>query len=121
MAPAPATSESTLSVDGKAEDGDRNAITDKEHLQLSTEEALFLAFAIGSLRVVDPVTQADFTTEQLFVLFREYSTFPPQKVLAPDDPFLLHYVVYHHFRSLGWAVRHGLKFGVDWLLYLRYV
>jgi tRNA-splicing endonuclease subunit Sen2 len=27
--------------------------------------------------------------------------------------------VYHHFRSLGWVPRAGIKFGVDWLLYTR--
>lgn len=37
----------------------------------------------------------------------------------PDNPFLLQYVAYHHFRSLGWVVRSGIKFCVDWLLYKR--
>jgi tRNA-splicing endonuclease subunit Sen2 len=37
----------------------------------------------------------------------------------PDDPFMLSYVVYHHYRSLGWVVRSGVKFGVDYLLYNR--
>jgi tRNA-splicing endonuclease subunit Sen2 len=32
---------------------------------------------------------------------------------------MLSYVVYHHFRSLGWVVRSGIKFGVDFLLYNR--
>jgi len=36
-----------------------------------------------------------------------------------DDPFLLSYVVYHHFRSLGWVIRPGVKFAVDYLLYNR--
>lgn len=39
--------------------------------------------------------------------------------IAPDNPFLLKYVVYHHFRSLGWVVRPGIKFAVDYLLYIR--
>ncbi|KAL2152201.1 hypothetical protein VTH82DRAFT_5385 [Thermothelomyces myriococcoides] len=39
--------------------------------------------------------------------------------LRPDDPFLVNYAVYHHFRSLGWVPRHGIKFGVDWILYQR--
>ncbi|KAK4895748.1 tRNA splicing endonuclease subunit sen2 [Elasticomyces elasticus] len=38
---------------------------------------------------------------------------------APDSTFLLNYVVYHHFRSLGWVVRPGLKFGADYMLYNR--
>ncbi|KAH7396254.1 hypothetical protein BKA66DRAFT_522600 [Pyrenochaeta sp. MPI-SDFR-AT-0127] len=39
--------------------------------------------------------------------------------IAPDNPFMLKYAVYHHFRSLGWVVRPGIKFAVDYLLYLR--
>lgn len=39
--------------------------------------------------------------------------------IAPDNPFLLKYAVFHHFRSLGWVVRPGIKFAVDYLLYLR--
>ena len=39
--------------------------------------------------------------------------------MAPDDQFLLNYVAYHHFRSLGWVVRPGIKFSVDYLLYNR--
>ncbi|KAI8933255.1 hypothetical protein NX059_009886 [Plenodomus lindquistii] len=39
--------------------------------------------------------------------------------IAPDNPFMLKYVVYHHFRSLGWVVRPGIKFAVDYLLYIR--
>ncbi|KAK3648224.1 tRNA splicing endonuclease subunit sen2 [Elasticomyces elasticus] len=43
----------------------------------------------------------------------------PQPLPAPDSTFLLNYVVYHHFRSLGWVVRPGLKFGADYMLYNR--
>lgn len=39
--------------------------------------------------------------------------------IAPDNPFILKYVVFHHFRSLGWVVRPGIKFAVDYLLYIR--
>ncbi|KAL2020582.1 hypothetical protein VTK56DRAFT_8170 [Thermocarpiscus australiensis] len=100
-------------------------IENKEHFQLSPEEAFFLAFALGALSVVDPVTASPIPTEHLLDLFRSYSYFPPRAVgspsagLGPDDPFLVHYAVYHHFRSLGWVPRHGIKFGVDWLLYQR--
>ena len=41
------------------------------------------------------------------------------KWVRPDNPFLLSYVVYHHFRSLGWVVKSGTKFCVDFLLYKR--
>jgi tRNA-splicing endonuclease subunit Sen2 len=39
--------------------------------------------------------------------------------LRPDNPFLVNYVVYHHYRSLGWVVKGGIKFCVDYLLYKR--
>ena len=36
-----------------------------------------------------------------------------------DNPFLVNYAVYHHFRSLGWVVKSGIKFCADLLLYKR--
>jgi len=39
--------------------------------------------------------------------------------LQLDNPFLINYVVYHHYRSLGWVVKGGIKFCVDYLLYKR--
>ena len=98
------------------------AIVDKEHLQLTPEEAFFLTFALGALRVVDRDTKTPISTPDVFLLFRQHSYFPPRistPSLLPDDPFLVHYVVYHHFRSMGWVPRPGVKFGVDWLLYQR--
>jgi len=106
--------------DSAAEEGE---IVNKEHLQLTPEEAFFLAFGFGVLAVKDPSTDAVLSPTELFDRFRRYSYFPPRigpsAPLSPDDPFLQHYAVYHHFRSLGWVPRPGQKFGVDWLLYLR--
>ncbi|VUC34052.1 unnamed protein product [Clonostachys rosea] len=97
-------------------------LINKEHLQLMPEEALWLNFALGVLVVKDPRSGNPLSTRELLNLFRQHSVFPP--LTGPDDPsplpdddFLLHYVVYHHFRSLGWVPRAGIKFGVDWLLY----
>jgi tRNA-splicing endonuclease subunit Sen2 len=42
-----------------------------------------------------------------------------EPVLRFDNPFLLHYVLFHHYRSLGWVVKGGIKFCVDYLLYKR--
>ncbi|ODA82484.1 hypothetical protein RJ55_00991 [Drechmeria coniospora] len=100
------------------------AIVNKEHLQLTTEEAFFLAFGLGALRVTDPLSGAVLPARDMLRLFRQHSYFPPRVEAddpepGPDDTFLLHYVVYHHFRSLGWVPRAGIKFGVDWLLYTR--
>ncbi|KAK0636061.1 hypothetical protein B0T17DRAFT_486128 [Bombardia bombarda] len=96
-------------------------LKDKEHFQLAPEEAFFLSFGLGALTVVDPVTRAPIPTDQLLTLFRAHSYFPPRavEILRPDDPFLVQYAAYHHFRSLGWVPRHGIKFGVDFILYQR--
>ncbi|KAL8744726.1 MAG: hypothetical protein Q9190_003063 [Brigantiaea leucoxantha] len=95
-------------------------IANQEHLQLSPEEAFFLSYALGVLQICSP-TSSLIPTTQLLSLFRSHSYFPPipAQELQPDDPFLLSYVTYHHFRSLGWVVRPGIKFGVDFLLYNR--
>lgn len=94
-------------------------IENKEHLQLSAEEAFFLSYGIGALSILDPGTKLPIPREKLLGLFRSHSYFPPRQELQPNDPFLVHYAVYHHFRSLGWVPRHGIKFGVDWMLYTR--
>ncbi|KAK8030369.1 hypothetical protein PG990_000103 [Apiospora arundinis] len=93
---------------------------DKEHLQLTREETFFLAFGLGVLKVRDEKSGELLSIQDLFNTCRSHSYFPPRKVdLQPDDPFLVQYAVYHHFRSLGWVVRPGVKFGCDWLLYNR--
>ncbi|KAI1770036.1 hypothetical protein F4818DRAFT_277482 [Hypoxylon cercidicola] len=95
-------------------------IVDRELLQLCLEETFYLVFALGALAVLDPVTGKPFAPSDLFTLCRQVSYVPPRKTdLQPDDPFLINYAVYHHFRSLGWVTRPGIKFGVDWMLYNR--
>ncbi|TEY86583.1 hypothetical protein BOTCAL_0006g00060 [Botryotinia calthae] len=96
-------------------------IEDQEHFQLTMEEAFFLSYGLGALTVLDPVTKQALSNQDLFSLFRKSSYFPPTSnpSLSTDDPFLVNYVVYHHFRSLGWVVRGGTKFSVDYLLYNR--
>jgi tRNA-splicing endonuclease subunit Sen2 len=44
---------------------------------------------------------------------------PKPPPMYPDDPFLVSYIAYHHYRSLGWVVKPGIKFCCDWLLYRR--
>ncbi|KAL1981893.1 hypothetical protein VTN96DRAFT_2022 [Rasamsonia emersonii] len=97
-------------------------LINQEHLQLSNEEAFFLVYGLGVLRVVDDTGKPILSAASLLKLFCQHSFFPPRDSTAnivPDDPFMLSYVVYHHFRSLGWVVRSGVKFGVDYLLYNR--
>lgn len=98
-----------------------NNIENQEHLQLMSEEAFFLTYSLGILEIRDETTSNLIDTVSLFSLFRQNSYFPPRHSceLQPDDPFILSYAVYHHFRSLGWVVRAGIKFGVDFLLYNR--
>ena len=94
---------------------------DREHLQLTMEEAFFLSYGLGVLTVSDPKSKTAISTKGLLSIFRQHSYFPPQETLSisPDDPFIISYAVYHHFRSLGWVVRGGTKFSVDYLLYNR--
>ncbi|KAL2810209.1 hypothetical protein BJX63DRAFT_423261 [Aspergillus granulosus] len=97
-------------------------ITNEEHLQLSNEEAFFLVYGLGALHVFDQDRKAVLSPASLLQLFCHHSYTPPRDPslnLLPDDPFLVSYVVYHHFRSLGWVVRSGVKFGVDYIIYNR--
>lgn len=103
----------------------RNAISvdvNQEHLQLSQEEAFFLVYGLGVLRVYADDSDTVLPVSSLLSLFRRHSYFPPRSLsmaAEPDDPFMLSYAVYHHYRSLGWVVRSGVKFSVDYLLYNR--
>ena len=94
-------------------------IINQEHLQLTLEEAFFLTYGLGVLDIQDPSSSQSIPTSKFFYICRSHSYFPPAEHLSPDDPFLLSYIVYHHFRSLGWVVRPGIKFAVDYLLYNR--
>lgn len=105
-------------------------IADLEHLQLTYEEALFLNFALGVLDVFaspgKPGTDQDpIPREELFQLFQSHSLSAPGVMTETPGQsqyamsFLANYAVYHHFRSLGWVVRPGVKFAVDWMIYHR--
>ena len=94
----------------------------QEHLNVSLEETFFLSYALGVLNVYCDDSDTVLPPSSLLSLFRRHSYHPPRSLSmssSPDDPFMLSYVVYHHYRSLGWVVRSGVKFGVDYLLYNR--
>lgn len=100
---------------------DEPEIANQEHLQLTFEEAFFLSYGLGVLNVkmIDSTEMSDIKCLTTFI---RYSTFIPSPQLSEiptDSKFMLNYVVYHHFRSLGWVVRPGIKFSVDYLLYNR--
>ena len=97
-------------------------VENQEHLELSLEEAFFLTYGLGVLTVFSDGSDVVLDSVSLLALFRRHSYFPPHNLaipLEPDDPFMTSYTVYHHFRSLGWVVRSGVKFTVDYLLYNR--
>ena len=78
---------------------------DKEILQFAPEEALFL-MQLDLLIIThndNPLSLREF----LHLIATPHS----------DDPFLVHYIVYYHFRRRQVIVKPGLKFGVDYLLY----
>ncbi|EPQ56395.1 hypothetical protein GLOTRDRAFT_105309 [Gloeophyllum trabeum ATCC 11539] len=96
-----------------------------EHLQLTLQEAFFLAWTLDCLMIVDPDTHAAMSLQQIWQTFQlvhfplYFSASQELSNLRFDNPFLINYVVYHHYRSLGWVVRSGIKFCVDYLLYKR--
>ncbi|CCF56588.1 hypothetical protein KAFR_0B02910 [Kazachstania africana CBS 2517] len=76
-----------------------------ESLELMPVEALFLSFAIPVLNI-----RSD---DLLNTLFHENAN------CETINRFINKYVAYHHYRSHGWCVRSGIKFGTDYLLYKR--
>lgn len=127
---------------------DPDTVEDLEHLQLNLEEAFFLSWAVGCLDVINPKTVGDLlnplslcspmsplqndimTSHELFQhilsLSQPFKPPPPAssymaalQLRRPDNPFLISYIAYHHYRSLGWVVKTGIKFCVDWLLYKK--
>lgn len=115
-AETPTTKRTTAPADDADIEDEEPEVHNQEHLQLTPEEAFFLSYGLGVLDIRSPPNS---TTES-----RSLGTASSLlQTLAPTTPtsdaFLLNYAVYHHFRSLGWVVRPGIKFGVDYLLYYR--
>jgi tRNA-splicing endonuclease subunit Sen2 len=124
------TSPSSLQLpDSVVDNLDADDFANEEHLQLSNEEAFFLAYSLGALQIYDSPSKSGevqstspITTAALLQQFCHHSFQPARDAsasLQPDDPFMISYTVYHHFRSLGWVIRSGVKFGTDYLLYNR--
>ncbi|KAG0227811.1 hypothetical protein B0O80DRAFT_118960 [Mortierella sp. GBAus27b] len=119
-----------------------------EHLQLSMEEAFFLVFAVESISVTEaapirqttsldtlqPSTETRLSVEyrcpvspmsiqECWLRFSEASATPQRSLsgfaINPNNPFIIRYVVYHYYRSQGWIVKDGLKYGTDFLLYKK--
>jgi len=94
-----------------------------EHFQLTLQEAFFLTWGLDCLLILEPITERYLTVEETWDAFLAAYTDPVPEPMSQykrfDNPFLINYVAYHHFRSLGWTVKSGLKFCVDYLLYRR--
>ncbi|KAH7926433.1 hypothetical protein BV22DRAFT_1194420 [Leucogyrophana mollusca] len=130
--------------EGEEGDGEEEPLEDLEHLQLTLQEAFFLLWNLDCLTVLSPDTHEPLTLPQIWDTFQNahhpphlsalppapspspspLPSIPPSPSPAPalrrfDNPFLVNYVVYHHYRSLGWVVKNGIKFCVDYLLYKR--
>lgn len=72
-----------------------------EYLQLSPHEAVFLSLGLGVLDTGHEISQL------------------LQRTLGYSVQRLHEYIAYHYFRSLGWCMRSGVKFGTDFILYKR--
>ncbi|QSL64898.1 hypothetical protein MERGE_002202 [Pneumocystis wakefieldiae] len=96
------------------------SVSELEHLQLHLEEAFFLSYSLGILDIEASRCFSVKNSMELLLLFCSLSSIPrTTSEIEVDNSFLVSYVVYHHYRSLGWVVKKGIKFGVDWLLYKR--
>ncbi|XP_011547909.3 uncharacterized protein LOC105380109 isoform X2 [Plutella xylostella] len=82
-----------------------NRVKLQEKLMLTLQEAFFLVYGLGCLQVVDSESKF-LNVDQCWSLFCE-----------TDKHFVPKYVAYHYFRSKGYIVKPGLKFGGDYLLY----
>lgn len=91
-------------------------LVDLEFLQLDPVEAFFLAFALeaGEVLTEKSVLNDIELLQSIADLDHSQALFIHRLLV-----FLQRYVVYHHYRSLGWCVRSGIKFGCEYLLYKR--
>ncbi|KZC14874.1 PREDICTED: tRNA-splicing endonuclease subunit Sen2 [Dufourea novaeangliae] len=77
----------------------------QETLHLTFEETFFLLYGLGCLNLID-------FDGNLLDIDSAWHLF-----CKADRTFVQKYVVYHYFRSKGWVVKPGLKYGGDFLLY----
>lgn len=91
------------------------------YLKLLPEEALFLSYALGCLVVtqkkIGTEKQNRKRTSSLSEQEEDHEMTIDQmwNAFIRDDPnFPVKYAVYHHYRTKGWVVKSGLKFGADW-------
>lgn len=81
------------------------SIVNLEVLELMPVEAIFLTFALPVLRP---------SVAEIAELL-----LGPKPTYTEIHNLITQYVAYHHYRSHGWCVRSGIKFGCEYLLYKR--
>ena len=77
----------------------------QETLHLTCEETFFLLYGLGCLNLID-------FDGNLLDIDSAWHIF-----CKTDKNFVSKYVVYHYFRSKGWVVKPGLKYGGDFCKY----
>lgn len=82
----------------------------EEYLYLTLQEAFYLQYALGCLAVRNWQTKQPFSMTELFTQCC---------ALEGHDYFVSRYVIYHMFRSKGYVVRCGLKYGSDFVVYKK--
>lgn len=89
-------------LNGSASIDDLTSLDGVEYLQLAPYECLFL-LQTGCVSLSGHTPQSLFT----------------HLVDSIGLQFVIDYAVYYHYRSLGWCVKPGLKFSVDFVCYSR--
>lgn len=79
-----------------------NKIKLPEKLILTAQESFFLLYGLGCLQIIN-FDNTVLSIEQCWELFTK-----------SDHYFIEKYVVYHYFRSKGYIVKPGIKFGGDY-------
>ncbi|KAK9711810.1 tRNA splicing endonuclease subunit sen2, variant 3 [Basidiobolus ranarum] len=87
-------------------------VEDLEYLQLSPEEAMFLR---GDIKAIDLLDQ----NEKPYSIESCWKKFKGRNDDRPDNEFIVNYAVYHYYRSRGWVVKNGIKYGTDYVLYRK--
>ncbi|KAJ3156381.1 hypothetical protein HDU89_004163 [Geranomyces variabilis] len=106
---------------------------DPERYQLMPEEAFYLAGGVGLLGVHATLNEPLLSISALWTQLRlaageqierasTSQTPPPSNLLTRldlDHEFAVKYAAYHYYRSRGWVVKSGIKFGSEYVLYKR--
>ncbi|CAG4951982.1 unnamed protein product [Colias eurytheme] len=82
-----------------------NKIQLEEKLMLTKQEAFFLLYGLGCLQIFN-IDNKLLKVNDCWKLFNE-----------ADHYFMNKYIVYHYYRSKGYIVKPGIKFGGDFLIY----